>query len=452
MLNRKLLIVFAIFAAQMQAQNNTKSLYSFYGLGEIQPTGSVATRTLGGSNLGIMPGQYPNLANPLSLAGRKSVDFEIGLEGNTRLQQTLTAKKTDLAGNVSYISLGFNVLHKDYLDRDSAGKSRTIIKRYPVRYNMMLGLAPYAAMDYDFAVQGDSNTFRTLYSAGGRGSLTSLYWNHALQLLDTQLTLGFSAQYLFGTYAESSLKNLINDSNSIGYEQTINQRITGTKIGASIAYTNTLSKKAGLIQSFAGQYQFDANLKNDAYNFVRTVSDFFAVKDTLQFSNTAEKVFLPGSLRFGYGLQKDHNWSLSLDYLTQKMSAYSNSAASSQLMDIQRYNLGLQLNPERIKYASEKLNPFQRVEWRTGVYYQNGPYAVKINNNLTSINEYGINFGAGIPMIKKIDRVTYVSYVNIGLQYAQRGNNENGLVKENIFRVNLSMHLSDLWFRKFNYN
>ena len=40
-----------------------------------------------------------------------------------------------------------------------------------IRINTMLGLAPYTAMDYDYAIEGDTSTFESLLSVGGKGGL-----------------------------------------------------------------------------------------------------------------------------------------------------------------------------------------------------------------------------------------------------------------------------------------
>ncbi len=450
MLNRTYIIIIPLICSfQLAAQNNTKSLYSFYGLGELQNASSVAGRTLGGSYMGIAPGNFPNLLNPLSLSGRKVVDFEMGLEANYRIQSTNNAARTDWAGNVSYLSLAYNTLHKAIKIRDSSGRVK---KTIPLRYNQMLGVAPFAAMDYDFSIAGDTNTFRTLLTNGGKGSLNSIYYNHALQFFDTQFTLGFGYQYVFGTYVETSLKNLLNDTASVGIESLLSQRVKGRLYSLSLGYQGYLSKKIGLKHSVSANYRLSNQFSNNAISLTRTVEDFFTIKDTFSYTTNAFNINMPSVINIGYGLQFKNLWALSFQYDQQKMSAFINPAKQSNLTDIERMSIGLQINPNRLAAEGKTLRFYKTVEWRAGFFYQSGPYSVKINNILTPIKEYGINFGAGIPVIQKIDRKNYASYVNIGLQYSARGNSNNGLLRENIFRVNLSMHLSDLWFRKFNYN
>jgi len=449
MRNKIIILVLLAQTSFLQGQNNTKSIYSYYGLGEFQSANSITVKTLGGSSMGMMPGSYPNLANPISIAGRKMVDFDIAIEANTRLLKTQTAERTALAGTVNYVSLAFNTWHRDYKIRDTFGN---VVRKIPVRHNMMFGLSPYSAMNYEFSVQGDTTTNRTLLSAGGKGSLTSLHINQALQLLDTQLTFGFSYQYIFGTLLENKLKNLLNDSNSIGYEQSINQRISGRIFGVSANYSGNLSAKKGYKQTIGAEYQFSSNFNNDALNLTRTVQNFFEVKDTLFNNQSKGKIAIPSKLSVGYGIQNKNLWAISLDYTSQKMSSYSNPLSPSTLVDISRYSLGFMVNPKRAENSGSGLSKIKSIEWRTGFFYQTGPYAVKINNSLTPISEYGINFGAGIPMVKKYDKQAYTSYVNLGVQYSQRGNTNNGLVMENVLRLNLSVSLSDLWFRRYNYN
>jgi hypothetical protein len=63
-------------------------------------------------------------------------------------------------------------------------------------------------------------------------------------------------------------------------------------------------------------------------------------------------------------------------------------------------------------------------------------------NNLTSINDFGINIGFGLPLPKQL------SSINIGFEYGQRGTIINNLIKENYFNVKLSLSLNSInWFK-----
>ena len=435
---------------QLAAQNNTKSIYSSYGIGVFQSEDANAYKGMAGSSFGYKHGFKPNLGNLLSIANRERVDFDFGFEFNNRLQQTSLLQKTDLAGNVNHVSIAFNALRYTQ-DKNFKNDSGVIYKTKTrkIRWNTMLGLAPYTAMDYDFAIEGDSNTYNTLLSVGGSGGLNAIHWNNAFQLFDTTITFGFGVQRLFGSIKESQLKNILSDSNSIGYQQTIDQRIKGWRIPLSIGYSGRPSSKSKLWHTFSAKYTLASNLNSETDILLRTVQDFFQVKDTISLSSPNGEIKLPSAFRLGYGIQNENKWAWTLDFQTSNLSSYSNSRDSGVLSKMSRYSTGFILNPDRIRSASRKLEWYRRLEWNAGLFYQTGPYSVKINNSLTNIDEYGISFGIGLPMRSKFtSKKDVISFFYLSTQYSQRGSTDNNLIKEDIFRVNLAFNLSDIWFKK----
>ena len=68
---------------------------------------------------------------------------------------------------------------------------------------------------------------------------------------------------------------------------------------------------------------------------------------------------------------------------------------------------------------------------------------IQIQNQ--SINEFGINFGLGIP-------VQGFQNLNIGFELGKRGTTNNGLVQEDFFSVRLGLTLNDRWFVRNKYN
>ena len=56
------------------------------------------------------------------------------------------------------------------------------------------------------------------------------------------------------------------------------------------------------------------------------------------------------------------------------------------------------------------------------------------------INDYGMNFGLGLPLgFSKID---------VGLEVGVRGTTYFNLVRENYFNLSVGLSLSDKWFKK----
>lgn len=460
MLNKALtyLILVTGFSQISWAQNNTKSIYSSYGLGIIQSQEVNGTKGFAGSSLGLSAGFLPNTSNPMSLGGRRSTDFDFGFELNNRLQQNQFAQRTDWAGNVNYVSLAFPAWHfNKKVNKELGDSSYTKEKKF--NWNTGISLSPFTAMDYDYAIEGDSATFNTLVSVGGNGSLNSLKWSNAFQINEkiAPLTFGFSLEYLFGTIVENRLKNLLSDTTSIGYQQETSQRITGGRVGLGLSYSMKLNEnkvekqgKPLLTQTFGAFYSLESGLNSDVILTTRRVEDFFRVKDTLRFDNVEGKITLPTSLRVGYGLQKGNKWALTFDYTNTSWSTYTNSVDPGSLNNFTRLSMGYLINPDRIRYTTKEIEWYRKYLWSSGLFYQSGPFSVVNNGALESINEYGISFGVGIPMKNRFSKE--VSYFHLSTTYSRRGTLDNGLVREDIFRINLALNLSDKWFNKRAYN
>ncbi len=62
--------------------------------------------------------------------------------------------------------------------------------------------------------------------------------------------------------------------------------------------------------------------------------------------------------------------------------------------------------------------------------------------NFTSIDDFGISFGVGLPLGNQVSRL------NLGFEFGKRGTTDNGLVEEEYFNFRLGLTLSNKWFRK----
>ncbi len=100
-------------------------------------------------------------------------------------------------------------------------------------------------------------------------------------------------------------------------------------------------------------------------------------------------------------------------------------------------------NSYRISAGIEKMPIGRRfVPYYQKMYYRGGLYFsqmnVKSNNN--SIYEYGITLGLGLPVLKAQNRI------DIAFQYGNRGSLSKNYATEDIFKINVSITASNLWF------
>ena len=63
----------------------------------------------------------------------------------------------------------------------------------------------------------------------------------------------------------------------------------------------------------------------------------------------------------------------------------------------------------------------------------------------TSIEDFGINFGVGLP-------IAGLSTANVGVEFGRMGASVNQLVEENYVTIRIGFSLNDLWFIKRQYD
>jgi len=103
--------------------------------------------------------------------------------------------------------------------------------------------------------------------------------------------------------------------------------------------------------------------------------------------------------------------------------------------------IGAQYTPDRndVRYM------LRRWTYRAGLRYNT--YYLQIDGR--RIDDKAITFGVGFPL-----RRGSLSDLNLGLEYGQRGTTQNGLTRENYFKISIGLNLfgTDDWFVKRKYN
>jgi hypothetical protein len=97
-----------------------------------------------------------------------------------------------------------------------------------------------------------------------------------------------------------------------------------------------------------------------------------------------------------------------------------------------RAGAGLERGPSRDRFASY----FQKMTLRAGAFY--GQLNVESNGN--PINEYGLTFGLGMPIMLNRNRF------DISAEFGRRGDKSLNFVEEMFFRLNFAISTNELWF------
>ena len=176
-----IILVLSSLSLTMTGQNNTKSPYSVFGIGELQHLGFGYTQGMGGTGIGIRSNHYLNILNPASYSAidSGSVHFDIGAHLDYSIIEDASGKQDFMNGNLSYLAMGFPIWKK---------------------WSMGLSLFPVSNMGYELNTSRiiEGTTVPYQISTTGTGCLSQINWVNSLQVFKF-LSVGLSAGYTFGS-------------------------------------------------------------------------------------------------------------------------------------------------------------------------------------------------------------------------------------------------------------
>jgi hypothetical protein len=455
------------------------SIYSRFGIGMLSNTNNHASSMMGGLGASYRAIEGPNYINPASISAIKLISFDAGISGIFENIKTSDIKAKQNSFNFDYLSISIP------------------IKNY---WSTAVGIMPYSKKDYQFVnlINIDSINTNQLES-NGSGNLNNVFWSNGFKVKD--LSLGFSLGYIFGKFDNISASNVISngfyttDDYTTYKKSTTNHKILNLDLGAQ--YTVTIKSKRDTLKPYRLDLGFSMNLPfaiskgqqntNELRNFSNQIlgtraideslSDFINDKvenptflqqvyrsstdvnywkqfipDTIS-TNTIRNadIKIPLAINFGAILYKDYKYKIGFDFRYQPWSRYKGfeDNETSKLSNSWRLGFGGEIIPNINKYNKF----FSKLKYRAGFYYSK----TNISIRNTDVNEFGIDFGVGIPMFNRYSSTegfmqSYITYpFNIGVQIGKRGTTKDNLVQENFVRFRIGFSLNDKWFVKRKY-
>jgi hypothetical protein len=198
----------------------------------------------------------------------------------------------------------------------------------------------------------------------------------------------------------------------------------------------------------------ETSLKYNVYRQILNKSNYFTngeIDTVLNEENKKGNTNLPLSFSAGLSITFNNKWMICGDYRMEKWSSLKNNYFSDIFSDSRQINIGFAYRPDiNVEYMNAgKAN----IEYRLGFRNLKSGYNFLDNKgNISALNEYGINFGIGIPKLyldySEGKRVSTKSMINITGEYVMRGNTQNGMIKESLYRLTIGFTLSDIWFKQ----
>ena len=416
---KKLFLALTLLATvAISAQEGTSSPYSFYGLGDVKFKGTHDARSMGG--LGIAYDSiHLNLLNPATYSRLKITNFVVG--GTTTFSNLSNEEKRESAQRtaIDYLAVGLPL-----------GK-----------FGATFGVMPYSSVGYKIQNESTSGSgVITNKEYNGEGGINRAFAGAAYSFSDN-LSFGFDLQYNFGTIQTESL---LISSNSVLVTKEINEsRVSGVSSNMSILYSRKVSDELLLSTTLGYSPQAKLNSENSRnistlYNYANGSQD---VNDERDIFVNDDKLVIPSKITFGAGIGNTKKWFLGVEYINSKNSNLVNrfnEVRNSTYEDSQKFIVGGYFIPKYNSFSSY----WSRVNYRAGFRYENTGLIV----NSKEINDYGINFGLGLPVGGRF------SNINVGFEYGKKGTVYNNLIEENYFSLNIGLSLNDLWFEKRKYD
>ena len=414
MIKKFILVILVLSAATISAQRNSASPYSYFGIGENFEAVTVEQASMGGIGVALKDTYHLNFTNPASNADLRAATYGIGGRLSFLKIKEENTVQSGNSTNLRYITLGFPLGEK-------AGLS--------------LGLQPFSSVGYSL-LNNQNDVDVTLFR--GEGGTNKIYASFGMYVLEG-LSIGLEAGYIFGNLDNSIINQRADVALGTKHEESVNIRGGQFKLGAQ--YKRELKNKLNLFTgaSITLSSDLSANGNERMYSF----SGQDIQRDELFNRSVRGNVNVPVKAIFGVGLGKENKWYVGVNQQFQRALSSNSSLISDgggyKYDDSNKLSIGGYYIPKINSISSY----WDRVTYRAGLRFEDTGLLVNTNNSFTSINDFGINVGLGLPLPRQM------SNVNIGFEYGQKGTTSNSLVKEEYFNVRLSLSLNSLkWFQK----
>ena len=415
----------------VNAQRTNSSPYSYFGVGDEFSKRTVEQNAMGGIGVAFSHYKYLNFTNPAAYANLRYTTYSLAVLNKDLKVNTSTSSQSSTSTSLSYVALGFPIGKK-------AGFS--------------LGMQPLSSVGYSLinSVEDSNGDLTQLTSYEGNGGVNRLYGAFGISPLKN-LSLGIEADFSFGNVNNQILSQRRDVSLATKYDEVTN--ITGGSVKLGLQYQKELKNKLVVNLGSTVKLENNLNLKGDEYLYsVAVSSGVESPRDTLSASIIDGKLKLPLQANFGFGVGKTNKWYAGFEYETQE--AFSTSGDLVNQNSAYRYDSSnrISLGGFYLPKINSISSYWHRVTYRAGLRFEKTGLSIDgtgSNSNFTSINDYGISFGVGLPLKGFSTAKIGFSTANIGVEYGERGTIENNLIQEKYLNVRISLSLTDTnWFVK----
>ena len=403
------------------------SAYSLLGLGDIRYTPGARSEGMGYAGLALLSSQYIDGMSPATWSRLDRVR----LEGSTFYEGL---NSTDGVTSRYLARMDF---HGALLAIPASRASGIVF---------VAGFTPFSEVNFDTytssvvpsqnvdPITGAHDSLGYQIHQTGTGGITrgqiGMSWAPS-----QQISFGATFNYLFGTIDHVATQ-IPQTSGATGGTFTDRTTLSGVNFTAGMVVTG-LDRFSDALRPFS--LGFIITTRTNLHSTMVTTYDFAPPPDQSVFlrdtsAKTYGRIAVPFSYGIGIGYQPAERWTVAADYSAQPWAG-ADFNGSSPFGIRNSYRLGI--GAERAGSTELTARSFERFAYRLGFTYSATYYAL----NGQQINEWGITGGLALPL-------TGESRLNLAAIYGGRGTTAGSLVKDKIFRLTVSLHISDVlpWF------
>lgn len=453
-------LIFLLSSLFINAQTSTVSPYSRYGLGELQFNGLSHQIGMGRTGAAFYFSDRLNLINPASYSFDTITTIEAGFRGEVNKLSTSINSQTTNGASISYLAVGFPVMKN--------------------KWGAVFGLVPYSDVGYNITdLQTVSGAGRIKTTFQGDGGLNRFFIGNAFAPFSESLnrfyasdrykvlvnahdsiqirkkerwlnfikgfSIGVNTSWMFGTMNHTRKIEFVDSTNFLNTKITNSSSLGDFYLNYGILYTKELKNDYFLNIGITGSYNsnISSTFNSLSYNYRLTPAFLYEdIKDTVQYTSDQKgNTLVPMYVNTGFAIGKKNKWLVTADAATQEWSKFEFSGNDDQLRNSFDVAIGSEIIPNN---NGQKY--FQRIQYRFGLRYSKSYLSIRE----TSISDYGITCGFGLPLTIKKDRIQRAS-IHLAFEGGQKGTTKNNLLKEQYMRVHIGITLNEAWFIKRKY-
>lgn len=400
--NLLLIACIAVFQFNVKAQN-TNSIYSAYGIGDLSVRDWNAYSPMGGLGIALKSDRTLNNLNPASYGG---------LQNNRYILEAAVT-----GTSIHYLTKDDNISGNDF-NFKRAAFGMNLFKNL----GTVIGLRQFSKVNYESVTEREVAGTGASYSESikGNGGLHLFYLGNGYNITKN-LSIGVTTGFLFGSVDKK-------ETVSLGSEGDINID--------NNAFYNKIYLNTGLQWQFkTGKYRWllgatfqpAMQLRKEEATEITDASE-----NVLKAATTINSKFdYPMQVGAGITLTKGHS-RFGVDYIRQNWSSTSYKGTSFTTTDLQNFAVGYSYTFLKDTY----LGKMERASIMAG-FQRELSYLVVNNQQVTSMAG---SLGVNIP--SKNGKFNYT----VGVRAGQRGEVSYPLVKEKFVDFTFNISLSDIFY------